>query len=71
MEDKEFNLSERIKEYGAYEELGEDFNCVHTKDIKEFINKLKEGVCCEQTYPDDCDCGNCKFIDKLAGEKFK
>ena len=59
MERKEFNLSEKIGHavgIGSY---------ISPFWIQEFIKRLKDGIC-----PVDCEgCPNCRFIDKLAGDK--
>jgi len=58
--EKEFNLSEKIEGYALGN--GHDATKVRVADIKEFIRLLKEEFWC--TYER-------KFIDKLAGEKFR
>jgi spore maturation protein CgeB len=52
---KEFCLSDLIREF----EGGKDTN-IYTKDVKEFIKKLKKYFTTKQSR---------YFIDKLAGEK--
>ena len=72
-EEKEFNLSEKIRSKGHT--LSDDF--IFEEDVKEFIRRLKEELCYEMTDKDSSR-GNMdgisqgmiwEEIDKLAGEK--
>jgi len=65
---EEFNLSDKINE-------GFDGdNCINTKDVKEFIKKLKDELkfCCPfaKSHHMDCNCKEvCKRINLIAGDK--
>ena len=64
-EDKEFNLSEKIKE--AYPDYYPDN--IPVEDVKEFIRRVKENLNCKCTT--GYKCLTCEIIDSLAGEKLK
>lgn len=55
--EKEFNLSEKVIEMEP-----QDFDMVYLKDVKEFIRRVKVGMCCKWRE---------ELINKIAGEKFK
>ena len=58
---EKFNLSKREDKF---------YQTYMRKDIKEFIKKLKEELCDDEDYDEDCVlCNFKKKIDKLAGDK--
>ena len=59
MENKEFNLSEKIKSNNNYSRE-------QIEDIKEFIRLLKEEL---KKFSDATNYGVSKVIDKLVGDK--
>jgi len=65
---KEFNLSDKIEDCSEDGIYPKEENVLYVKDVKEFIEELKEELClgCKGK-----GCSNCRRIDKLAGEDLK
>jgi hypothetical protein len=63
---KEFNLSDRIKEWDSKWE--EQNKAIDVRDVKEAVRLLKAGIH-DFNEMETGDIGRNKFIDKIFGEK--
>ena len=63
---EEFNLSDKMREAGKYNENEE---VIHTSEVKEFIKLIKEGY--QKIHPDRLHLDVIPMINKLVGDKLK
>ena len=66
---EQFNLSDRVNQYGYNDDGTPDSDILEVDDVKEFIKKLKEEIDNLLVFENNKKIVANQIIDKLAGER--